>query len=366
MDAAEAKSHVDTLCLTRTMLDTIRGFSPEFYDSMFDLCLLSASRYGITKMVFHPLHTHTVSRPRLVTKIDQFCIGLREQLMSQHKQFMTDNILGLKEEDCADAPLHLAGKYIGTEVSEQSIRPQGTSNAQSPSSKLVDCELLMCSLGMFKQNLPSPDESSSWKSGCLCVAKNLDVWYIVNKMDNLIESTPMCIGTLIINQEDFQKTCEIWKFDKLCTGPLVTKGRIQRCGLVKKRGQINTSYQERFFVLNHDVLEYYDDCSVYLQSQMERVGSKSKGSSKFKGTLSTRHLEVSPGRQNGVNQSRDGYHFTIENKFDAKIIECACSDKETRDKWVQKIREASAAVLQEVAYCLFKRCISYVLYQALT
>jgi len=118
--------------------------------------------------------------------------------------------------------------------------------------------------------------------------------------------------------------------------------------------QVNTSYQERFFVLNHDVLEYYDDCSVYLQSQMERVGSKSKVS-KFKGTLSTRDLKVSPGTQNGVNQSRDGYHFTIESKFDAKIIECACTDKETRDKWVQKIREASAAVMQEVAHCLFKR-----------
>ena len=87
---------------------------------------------------------------------------------------------------------------------------------------------------------------------------------------------------------------------------------------------------------------------------MESVGSKSKVS-KFKGTLSTRHLEVSPGTQNGVNQSRDGYHFTIESTFDAKIIECACTDKETRDKWVQKIREASAAAQQEVSYCLFKR-----------
>jgi hypothetical protein len=326
------------------MLDKIRGFCPEFYEKMFDFCLLTASRYGIMNrnIVFQPRHAHARTYP----KIDQFCVELRQQLMSQHKEFLTNKIIGLQEQGCADTsptgPPN-AGRYIGTEVNERSIEPQKTDSAQSPS-KLVDSEFLMCSLGMFKQNLPSRDESPSWKSGSLCVAKNLDVWYIINKMDNLIESTPMCMGCLIINEEDFRKTCEIWRLDTPDSDgrPLVMKGKIERCGLVKKRGQVNTSYKDRFLVLNHDVLEYYEDVASYIQGN---TGTNLV--SKAKGSLFARCLQVSPGAQDGVNKSSDGYHFTLtyqESGFSPKIIEFACMDEEGRDKWVQKIREANAAV----------------------
>ncbi len=252
VDVAEAKSNVETLCLTRAMLDKIRGFCPDFYEKMFDFCLLTASRYGIINrnIVFQPRHAHARTYP----KIDQFCVELRQQLMSQHKEFLTRKIIGLQEQGCADAsptgPPN-AGRYIGTEVNERSIEHQKKASAQSPS-KLIDSEFLMCSLGMFKQNLPSRDESPSWKSGSLCVAKNLDVWHIINKMDNLIESTPMCMGSLIINQEDFRKTCEIWRLDTSDSDsrPLVTKGKIERCGLVKKRGQVRATFSPSFLLLS--------------------------------------------------------------------------------------------------------------------
>jgi hypothetical protein len=108
-----------------------------------------------------------------------------------------------------------------------------------PYSDIVECELLLDSLGMFRQKIPSPDESLNWRKGYFCVAENLDVWYIINKMENLIESTPMCMGTLEINQEDIQKTCKIWKVDSESQSvPLDNEKSIGRCGFVKKRGQV--------------------------------------------------------------------------------------------------------------------------------
>ncbi len=152
----------------------------------------------------------------------------------------------------------------------------------------------------------------------------------------------MCMGTLVINQQDFQKTCQIWKFDKDERQSQPIDKEIERCGIVKKRGRFNTSYKERFFVLTTDVLYYYDDIQVYLANMSERLGTKMKVS------LSTRHLKVCPGTQTGVDNSSDGYHFTIESTFDSKVFECACIDREGRDMWVQKIREASKVQQQVV------------------
>jgi hypothetical protein len=94
-DEAVAKSHVETLCLTRELLDTVRRFCPEFYSSLFDLCLLTASRYGVSngKCAIRPRHT----RSRTYPKMDQLCVELREQLMNQHKNFMTKQIMGPTE-----------------------------------------------------------------------------------------------------------------------------------------------------------------------------------------------------------------------------------------------------------------------------
>jgi len=116
----------------------------------------------------------------------------------------------------------------------------------------------------------------------------------------------------------------------------------QRPELTLPWGQVNTSYKDRFLVLNHDVLEYYEDVATYIQGN---TGTNLV--SKVKGSLYVRCLQVSPSAQDGVNKSSDGYHFTLtyqESGFSPKIIEFACMDEEGRDKWVQKIREANAAV----------------------
>ena len=96
-EEAQAKAKVETLWLTRAMLDIIRGFCPEFYNSLFEFCLLTASRYGIKNgnLVFRPQNVRTRNYP----KIDQMCIDLRKELMRQHKEILTRKCIGLKEED---------------------------------------------------------------------------------------------------------------------------------------------------------------------------------------------------------------------------------------------------------------------------
>ena len=90
--------------------------------------------------------------------------------------------------------------------------------------------------GEFAQILPSLEKSSSkmWKKSCVCVAESLDVWYITN--EKLMEGTPTCMGALVINQDDFQSTCQTWTVEENSKAAKVE--RIQRCGLVKKRGQV--------------------------------------------------------------------------------------------------------------------------------
>jgi hypothetical protein len=236
-----------------------------------------------------------------------------------------------------------AGRYVGNEVSEKSTSPRRTT---LPYSDIVECELLLDSLGMFRQKIPSPDESLDWRKGYFCIAENLDVWYIINKMENLIESTPMCMGTLVINQEDIQKTCKIWKVDNESHSvPLDNEKSIGRCGFVKKKGQYNSSYKDRFLVLNKDGIEYFEDVQAYIASQIQRAGTKL-----HKGSLSIRTLKVSSGTPNGVDKSCDGYHFTIESTVGAKAIECACMDEQGRNMWVRKIQEAMEASKQQVVH----------------
>ena len=39
---------------------------------------------------------------------------------------------------------------------------------------------------------------------------------------------------------------------------------IHHMGVLKKRGQFNTAFKTRYFVLNEDILEYYEDEPSYL------------------------------------------------------------------------------------------------------
>jgi hypothetical protein len=280
-----------------------------------------------------------------------------------------------------------SGRYVGTAVSDELTgHHESTGHQQikpSRRARLVEGDLLMSEEGDFAQMLPSLEKSSSkmWKKSCLCVAESLDVWYITN--DKLMEGTPMCMGALVINQDDFQSTCQIWTVGENSKATKVE--RIERCGVVKKRGQINPSYKERFFVLDNDVLEYYDDVHGYLEDDKLRLAGRDvnrgsmKGADKRgsfnsslnfeltqqnfsfrqpkghgKGALLTKHLQVSRGTPSGVDKSNDGYHFTVECTLSNKKIECACADEEGRNMWVRKIHEASQLSEEVVHVFTFK------------
>ena len=131
-----------------------------------------------------------------------------------------------------------SGRYIGTVVSDESTgHHESTGHQQikpSRRARLVEGDLLISEEEEFAQILPSLEKSSPkmWKKCCLCVAESLDVWYITN--DKLMQGMPMCMGALVINQDDFQSTCQTWTVGE---NSKETKfERIERCGVVKKRG----------------------------------------------------------------------------------------------------------------------------------
>jgi hypothetical protein len=98
---------------------------------------------------------------------------------------------------------------------------------------------------------------------------------------------------------------------------------VSHMGVVKKRG-LNAAYKTRFLVLSDAMLEYYEDEKAY---HVENEGG-------LKGSIPTRIVKVT----SVFNKSNDGYHFTIEDTCNGKLIECACEDAKSRDMWVQKIQ----------------------------
>ena len=123
---------------------------------------------------------------------------------------------------------------------------------------------------------------------------------------------------------------------------------ISHMGAAKKRGQINTAYKTRFLVLTDAVLEYYEDEEAYL------VGNEAGP----KGSIPARDIKVKTSTPSGVDQSKDGYHFTIVNTSSGKVIEFACSDAAGRDVWVRKIAEAyhnSAIQCEKVNLAVYMR-----------
>ena len=64
-----------------------------------------------------------------------------------------------------------------------------------------------------------------------------------------------------------------------------------------------------------------------------------------------RLIKITPASPRGDGKSAEGYHFTVENtsadrcdpspsRHRTTILEFSCLDAESRDSWVQKIRES--------------------------
>ncbi len=123
---------------------------------------------------------------------------------------------------------------------------------------------------------------------------------------------------------------------------------ISHMGTAKKRGHVYTAYKTRFLVLTDAVLEYYEDEEAYL------VGNEAGP----RGSIPARDIKVKTSTPCGVDQSKDGYHFTIVNTSSGKVIEFACSDAAGRDVWVRKIAEAyhnSAIQSEKVNLAVYMR-----------
>jgi hypothetical protein len=83
----------------------------------------------------------------------------------------------------------------------------------------VECFLLVNGKGWFSQALPELSEHAEvetgvedvWTAGFISIRDNLDLWYIIDEIPLLLESHPKCMGTLVIDEEDLQKSCEFWR-----------------------------------------------------------------------------------------------------------------------------------------------------------
>ena len=95
---------------------------------------------------------------------------------------------------------------------------------------------------------------------------------------------------------------------------------IPRLWEAKKWGQIHSAYKQ-----------YYEDQNAYL---VDKEGG-------LKGSIPVKEIKVTPTTPNGVDNSQDVHHFTIENTSKGKIIEFSGEDAEGRDMWVQKIGEST-------------------------
>ena len=110
---------------------------------------------------------------------------------------------------------------------------------------------------------------------------------------------------------------------------------------MKKRGQLNIAFKQRYFVLKDKMLEYYEDQKAYLTNKCGGL----------KGSTSTKNITVTPVIPKGLKLSKDGYHFTVTTGtmqaldqkklyIHGKVIQCACESVVERDMWVHKLQES--------------------------
>jgi hypothetical protein len=107
-----------------------------------------------------------------------------------------------------------------------------------------------------------------------------------------------------------------------------TEGAHVKCqGAVRKRGQLNTAYKQRWFVLFTDgTLKYFKDQKTYEHNQP------------CSGTVECQGLAVYASKEIDI-----GTHFGFT-LMDAtqKQIQCSCESAQARDMWVEAIRWAAS------------------------
>ena len=92
-------------------------------------------------------------------------------------------------------------------------------------------------------------------------------------------------------------------------------------GMMRKRGRINSAYQDRFFVLADGTLTYYDSERAYAK------GCRAKGSMNVS-AANLRSQQVADG-------ARREFEWVLHDEVTGRTLECACFSAQDRDKWLQ-------------------------------
>ena len=117
------------------------------------------------------------------------------------------------------------------------------------------------------------------------------------------------------------------KEEGLVTLPLKSRGEgnIRHMGIVWKRGQINTAFRRRYFVLDKGVLRYYRDQRSF------------SNNTKWLGGLSCENMTV----DEDLGRFQDRFLFTVTDGRGRKL-HCACETLEQRQTWCLYIRNVAA------------------------
>ena len=104
-------------------------------------------------------------------------------------------------------------------------------------------------------------------------------------------------------------------------GSPVARGKIRRMGVVWKKGQINTAYRRRFFVLDNGILRYYRDQKAF------------QGGTKWLGALSCENMQV----EEDTGKSKEGrFQFRLTDT-QGRVLECACERVAERQAWCGRV-----------------------------
>ena len=99
-------------------------------------------------------------------------------------------------------------------------------------------------------------------------------------------------------------------------------------GPVKKRGQVNTTFADRYFVLSQGVLKYYKKKTDVAQGKKEQ------------GTIHCRNLRVEEHRDEVATNLR--FVFTLIDE-DGKRVECQVNTSHEAERWIECLRGSATA-----------------------
>lgn len=127
-------------------------------------------------------------------------ISVLSQMIKSHRE---------RQHRQTPAPSRASAGFAKTPLSAGSLLH---SKSMSPGGSLVGSShhvALICdNEGKLAHQLPAEDDSSwRWTQGCISVLPELSVMYMIDHVDLLIESAPIMLGTIVVNEDNIEQTC---------------------------------------------------------------------------------------------------------------------------------------------------------------